>query len=158
MFSIQLSVNSALNVMEVKLFGFDLSKEHSETFFLFLQIFLRSLKRLVCLGSDTYYLLNDLETISMRGLDQPKTSLTTSSVTCDRRDQPAAMDMRCSPRLEREVEEVSRQLHLLTARAHLQDSRTEVINEWRLVGLVLDRLLFFVFLLIYLMCAVIVLA
>ncbi|XP_025097809.1 neuronal acetylcholine receptor subunit alpha-7-like [Pomacea canaliculata] len=121
-------------------------------------IFLRSLKRLVCLGSDTYYLLNDLETISMRGLDQPKTSLTTSSVTCDRRDQPAAMDMRCSPRLEREVEEVSRQLHLLTARAHLQDSRTEVINEWRLVGLVLDRLLFFVFLLIYLMCAVIVLA
>lgn len=142
--------------MEVKLFGFDLSKEHPDTFFL--QIFLRSLKRLVCLGSDTYYLLNDLETISMRGLDQPKTSLTTSSVTCDRRDQPAAMDMRCSPRLEREVEEVSRQLHLLTARAHLQDSRTEVINEWRLVGLVLDRLLFFVFLLIYLMCAVIVLA
>ena len=122
-----------------------------------MQIFLRSLKRLVCLGSDTYYLLNDLETISMRGLDNPKTSFT-PAINSERRDQTGVGDARGSARLEREVEEVSRQLHVLGARAHMQDSRAETVNEWRLVALVLDRVLFFVFFLIYLMCAVIVLA
>jgi len=101
--------------------------------------------------------LNDLETISMRGLDNPKTSFT-PAINSERRDQTGVGDARSSARLEREVEEVSRQLHVLGARAHMQDSRAETVNEWRLVALVLDRVLFFVFFLIYLMCAVIVLA
>ncbi|KAK7503109.1 hypothetical protein BaRGS_00005735 [Batillaria attramentaria] len=125
------------------------------------QIFLRSLKRLVCLGSDTYYLLNDLETISMRGLDHPKTSFTNAVTTSstDRREQTNAGDARVNnAKLEREVEEVNRQLHVLGARTHVQDSRAEALSEWRLVALVLDRVLFFIFFLVYVLCAVIVLA
>ncbi|KAL8611572.1 hypothetical protein ACOMHN_067011 [Nucella lapillus] len=120
-------------------------------------IFLRSLKRLVCLGSDTYYPINDMETITMRGLDNPKTSFAINSA--DRRDQGSTVgDPRAvNARLERELEEVSRQLHVLGARAHLQDTRSDNLNEWRLVALVLDRVLFFVFFVIYLLCAVIVL-
>ncbi|KAK7108213.1 neuronal acetylcholine receptor subunit alpha-3-like [Littorina saxatilis] len=134
-------------------------------------IFLRSLKRLVCLGSDTYYPINDLETISMRGLDQPKTSLTPGSVSTDRRDlqQQQQQQQTCvgdltrsaattTAKLEREVEEISRQLHVMGVRAHVQDARADAVNEWRLVALVVDRILFFLFLFVYLMCAVIVLA
>lgn len=93
----------------------------------------------------------------MRGLDNSKPSFTTP-LAAERREQSCAADMRSIPKLEREVEEVNRQLHLLSSRAHLQDSRTETLIEWRLVALVLDRVLFFVFLLVYLMCAVIILA
>ncbi|XP_076466888.1 neuronal acetylcholine receptor subunit alpha-3-like [Babylonia areolata] len=121
-------------------------------------IFLRSLKRLVCLGSDTYYPINDMETITMRGLDHPKTSFAITSADRGRDPPPATGDPRAvNAKLERDLEEVSRQLHLLGARAHVQDSRSENLNEWRLVALVLDRVLFFVFFVIYLLCAVIVL-
>ncbi|XP_059165447.1 neuronal acetylcholine receptor subunit alpha-3-like [Physella acuta] len=114
-------------------------------------IFLRSLKRLVCLGNDSYYPLTDLDTISMRGLDK--------TITCQDR-QPSNSDLRGinSSKVEKDIEEVNRNLSILSAKIALQDARQEVLNEWRQVALVVDRVLFFLFLLVFLMCSVILLA
>ncbi|CAL1546815.1 unnamed protein product [Lymnaea stagnalis] len=114
-------------------------------------IFLRSLKRLVCLGNDSYYPLTDLDTISMRGLDK-------TMAAQDR--QPANPELRGinSSKVEKDIEEITRNVSIFCAKIALQESRQDVLNEWRQVALVVDRVLFFLFLLVFLMCSVILLA
>lgn len=50
--------------------------------------------------------------------------------------------------LTRQVEEVTAQLKLLTSRFHHHDEEKEVIEEWQAVAKVLDRLLFWIVLLV----------
>ncbi|KAK0064423.1 nicotinic acetylcholine receptor subunit type H, partial [Biomphalaria pfeifferi] len=114
-------------------------------------IFLRSLKRLVCLGNDSYYPLNDLDTISMRGLDKTMASQERQQTNSDIRGMN-------SSKVERDIEEICRNMNLLSAKIALQDSRQDVLNEWHQVALVVDRVLFFLFFLVFLMCSVILLA
>ncbi len=120
----------------------------------FLQIFLRSLKRLVCLGGDSYYPLDEMETITMRGLDKSATVGISSPGDGPMRNQ----DSRSPSKLERDVEDLLKQLHLLTTRAAISEARQEMLSEWHQVALVLDRVLFFFFMVTFLMCSVIVLA
>ncbi|XP_071112930.1 neuronal acetylcholine receptor subunit alpha-10-like [Haliotis cracherodii] len=116
-------------------------------------IFLRSLKRLVCLGSDNYYPLDEMETITMRGLDKSAT-VGMSSLG----DGPMSnQDSRPPTKLERDVDDILKQVHLLTTRAAICEARQEMLSEWHQVALVMDRVLFFLFMLIFLMCSVILL-
>ena len=50
--------------------------------------------------------------------------------------------------LTRQVEQVTAQLKLLTSRFHNQDEEKEVIEEWQAVAKVVDRLLFWITLLV----------
>ncbi|BFZ10098.1 hypothetical protein BsWGS_13138 [Bradybaena similaris] len=101
-------------------------------------IFLRSLKRLVLLGNDSYYPLTDFDTISMRGLDKTLAS---------QERQGADLRGANTSKLEREMEELN-----------CNEARQDILNEWRQVALVMDRVLFFLFLLMFLLCSVILLA
>ncbi|NP_001267752.1 neuronal acetylcholine receptor subunit alpha-9-like precursor [Aplysia californica] len=114
-------------------------------------IFLRSLKRLVCLGSDSYYPLSDVDPISMRGLDKTISSQDRQLTNVENRSATTS-------KMEKDLEEITRQVNLLSARISVQDARDDALCEWRQVALVVDRVLFFFFSLIFLMCSVILLA
>ena len=101
-----------------------------------LQIFLKSLKKLVCLGDDTYYPLDESETISMRGLDKTIISVDSSSKVE-------------GSRLEKDVEEILRHVHSLVVNSTATQARLDVRSEWHQVAIVFDRILFFVFLLTF---------
>lgn len=100
------------------------------------QVFLKSLKKLVCLGEDTYYPLDESETISMRGLD--KQILTVDSTTKTE-----------GSRLERDVEEILRHVHSLVVNSTAKQARLDVRSEWHQVAIVFDRILFFIFMLTF---------
>ncbi|KAK3097858.1 hypothetical protein FSP39_013889 [Pinctada imbricata] len=109
--------------------------------------FLRGLKRLVCLGEDTYYPLDEMETISMRGLDR--------AVDGNVRQQT---EITSQNKLERDVEEILRHVHTLTLRSTVIEARHEIRNEWHQVALVLDRLLCFLFAMTFLLYTFVLLA
>ncbi|XP_041352662.1 neuronal acetylcholine receptor subunit alpha-3-like [Gigantopelta aegis] len=115
-------------------------------------IFLRSLKRLVCLGGESYYPLDETESISLRGIDKTSVGAPTPTEGSQRNQ-----DTRCSSKVETTMVDILRQLHLLTARAAIDEARNDMLNEWYQVALVLDRVMFFFFILIFLMCTVILL-
>lgn len=100
------------------------------------QIFLKSLKKLVCLGDDTYYPLDESETISMRGLDKTIISVDGSS----KGD---------GSRLEKDVEEILRHVHSLVVNNTAKEARLDIRSEWHQVAIVFDRILFFVFMLTF---------
>ena len=100
------------------------------------QIFLKSLKKLVCLGDDTYYPLDESETISMRGLDKAIISVDSSSKVE-------------GSRLEKDVEEILRHVHSLVVNNTAKEARFDVRSEWHQVAIVFDRILFFVFMLTF---------
>jgi hypothetical protein len=65
------------------------SKLYIFIYFSFTETEIVGLKRLVCLGDDTYYPLDESETVSMRGLDRPldtstKPDTTTSQSTMEK--------------------------------------------------------------------------
>ena len=103
---------------------------------IYFQVFLKSLKKLVCLGEDTYYPLDESETISMRGLD--KQILTVDSTTKTE-----------GSRLERDVEEILRHIHTLVVNSTAKQARLDVRSEWHQVAIVFDRILFFIFMLTF---------
>ncbi|XP_060068345.1 neuronal acetylcholine receptor subunit alpha-5-like [Ylistrum balloti] len=109
------------------------------------QLFLRGLKRVVCLGDDTYYPLDELETVSMRGLDRTMDGIVRQENTTQ-------------SKMERDVEEILRHLHTLTIRSTVLEARHEIRNEWHQVALVLDRIFFFLFILTFLLYTFVLLA
>ncbi|CAG2210644.1 neuronal acetylcholine receptor subunit beta-3-like isoform X1 [Mytilus edulis] len=101
--------------------------------------FLRGLKRLVCLGDDTYYPLDESETVSMRGLDRPLDSMTKPDTTTTQ------------SKMEKDIEEILRHVHTMAFRATVLEARQDVRNEWHQVALVIDRLLCFLFFITFLL-------
>ncbi|KAK6169464.1 hypothetical protein SNE40_020514 [Patella caerulea] len=112
-------------------------------------VFLRSLKRIVCLGNDNYYPLSSADCVSMKGLENPMLSSST--------DGQKTKETNNGSKLEADVEDLNRQLHILTARARSNEVKEEMIGEWRQVSLVLDRVLFFFFMLTILIYTVVLL-
>ncbi|XP_050390758.2 acetylcholine receptor subunit beta-like 2 isoform X1 [Patella vulgata] len=112
-------------------------------------VFLRSLKRIVCLGNDNYYPLSSTDCVSMKGLENPVLSSST--------DGQKAKETNNGYKLEADVEDLNRQLHILTARARTNEVKEEMLGEWRQVSLVLDRVLFFLFMLTILIYTVVLL-
>lgn len=110
-------------------------------------IFLRSLRRLVCLGTDNYYPLSDMEAISMRGLQPPGNA-----------GNQEVRGNSTSSKLERDMEDVSRQLNHLSTRFAKKEVRHDVLDEWHQVALVIDRTLFLLFIFIFILCSIILLA
>lgn len=100
------------------------------------QIFLKSLKKLVCLGEDSYYPLDESETISMRGLDKQIITL----------DSTTKIE---GSRLEKDVEEILRHVHSLVVKSTAKEARLDVRSEWHQVAIVFDRVLFFIFMLTF---------
>ncbi|KAL3883545.1 hypothetical protein ACJMK2_029828 [Sinanodonta woodiana] len=114
-------------------------------------IFLKTLKKMVCLGDTIYYPLEESETISLRGLDKPVINIDTASKSSDQTKQ-------YSSKLERDVEEILRYLHSLVVRSTADEARNEIYSEWSQVALVIDRLLCFFFFVTFLVCSFVLLA
>ncbi|GAB1606926.1 neuronal acetylcholine receptor subunit alpha-5-like [Argonauta hians] len=104
------------------------------------QIFLRSLRRLVCLGGDAYYPLNEQETVSMRGLDR----------AADTEVIVRPQDNQVVPKTERDMDEIKKHVRSMALRGAVLDARQEIFAEWQQVALVIDRILCIFFLLTYL--------
>lgn len=100
---------------------------------------MRGLKRLVCLGDDTYYPLDESETVSMRGLDRPMENMTKPDTTTTQ------------TKMEKDIEEILRHVHGMAFRTTVLEARQDVRNEWHQVALVIDRVLCFVFFLTFLL-------
>lgn len=101
--------------------------------------FLRGLKRLVCLGDDTYYPLDESETVSMRGLDRPLDTSTKPDTTTSQ------------SKMEKDIEEILRHVHTMAFRSTVLEARQDVRNEWHQVAIVIDRLLCFLFFITFLL-------
>lgn len=100
------------------------------------QLFLKTLKKLVCLNDDNYYPLDDKESVSLQGIE--KQSLNT--------DQTIKTD---GNKLERDVSEILRHVNTLVIRTLVAKSRSDARNEWYQVGIVIDRIMCFLFMLIF---------
>ena len=92
---------------------------------------MKTLKKLLCLGDDVYYPLDESETISMRGLE--KQVLNDNSPKIE------------GSRVERDVQEILRHVHTLVIKSSAKDARAEMRSEWQQVAIVFDRILFFIF-------------
>lgn len=108
------------------------------------QVFLRSLRRLVCLGGDAYYPLDEQETVSMRGLDRASES----DVIVRQQDNQAI------PKAERDMDEVKKHVRSLAIRGAVLEARQEVFAEWQQVALVIDRIMCIFFLLTFLISTI----
>ncbi|KAL5009927.1 hypothetical protein ScPMuIL_012232 [Solemya velum] len=115
------------------------------------QVFLKGLKRLLCSADDSYYVLDEREIMTMRGLNK-------SLVKLDRDPKQHASIAEASSKLEQDVEEINRMVHGLAVRSSVLESREEITNEWKQLVLVIDRLLFCVFLFVFVMYTLILLA
>ncbi|XP_050390766.1 acetylcholine receptor subunit beta-type unc-29 [Patella vulgata] len=99
-------------------------------------IFLRCLKRIVCLGNDPCY---SAGSVSMKGLENPMSSSST--------DGQKASETENGSKLETDVEDLNRQIRFFTRRARMNEVKEEVVGEWHQVALVIDRVILFLFLL-----------
>ncbi|XP_060585218.1 acetylcholine receptor subunit alpha-like 1 isoform X3 [Ruditapes philippinarum] len=101
------------------------------------QLFLKTLKKLVCVTEDSYHPLDDTETISFKGIER-------QSVV------PNTPDIKHGDnKLERDVEEILKQVNVLAVRSLIAESHGNVRTEWYQVVLVFDRIMFVLFLLIF---------
>lgn len=97
---------------------------------------------MVCLGGDAYYPLDEMETITMRGLDK--------TTNIHDVDYPKPTDMTSHPsKLERDVEEILKHMRTLATKEAILDARLEIRSEWQQVAMVVDRILCFLFMLIF---------
>ncbi|KAK6169466.1 hypothetical protein SNE40_020516 [Patella caerulea] len=103
-------------------------------------VFLRCLKRIVCLGNDTD---NPGEACnasgSMKGLENPMLSSST--------DGQKVKETETGSKLEADVEDLNRQIRFFTRRVRSNEVKEEMLGEWHQVSLVIDRIIFFLFLL-----------
>lgn len=95
---------------------------------------LRGLRRLVCLGDDSYFPLNEIDTLTMKTLDIPAVEPTVKP------DIPGSPN-----KLEKDVEEILRHVQTMIICTKTAQARQEVQNEWRQVAVVFDRVLCFLF-------------
>ncbi|KAK6169465.1 hypothetical protein SNE40_020515 [Patella caerulea] len=98
-------------------------------------VFLSCLKPIVCLENDNYHPVISTDCVPMKGFESPGLST----------EHDEHRDGKIGSKLEADVEDLNRQLHILTARARSNEVKEEMIGEWRQVSLVLDRVLFFLF-------------
>ncbi|XP_022292441.2 neuronal acetylcholine receptor subunit alpha-6-like isoform X1 [Crassostrea virginica] len=98
------------------------------------QCVLRGLRRLVCLGDDSYFPLNEIDTLTMKTLDIPAVEPTVKP------DIPGSPN-----KLEKDVEEILRHVQTMIICTKTAQARQEVQNEWRQVAVVFDRVLCFLF-------------
>lgn len=99
-----------------------------------LQCILRGLRRLVCLGDDAYFPLNEIDTLSMKSLDIPAVEPIVKSDISGNQSK-----------LEKDVEEILRHVQTMIICTKTAQARKEVQNEWKEVAVVLDRVLCFLF-------------
>ncbi|XP_064607615.1 neuronal acetylcholine receptor subunit alpha-2-like isoform X2 [Liolophura sinensis] len=97
------------------------------------KIFLQGLKRVACFGEDTYYPLDEMETISMRGLDRHMTEAESNQ---------KASETSSSSKMEKDVEQILKHMRGVAIRNSVSDARADIRSEWQLVAMVIDRLLF----------------
>lgn len=98
------------------------------------QCILRGLRRLVCLGDDAYFPLNEIDTLSMKSLDIPAVEPIVKSDISGNQSK-----------LEKDVEEILRHVQTMIICTKTAQARKEVQNEWKEVAVVLDRVLCFLF-------------
>ncbi|XP_014769464.1 neuronal acetylcholine receptor subunit alpha-10 [Octopus bimaculoides] len=103
------------------------------------QIFLRGIHHLVCLGSNTYYAVDEEETLSMRGFDRPN----------ERDAKTGVQGSQAVPKSERDMDEIKKCVQYLAQRATITGARQEITAEWQQVALVIDRILFIFFVLTF---------
>ncbi|XP_050390754.1 neuronal acetylcholine receptor subunit alpha-2 isoform X2 [Patella vulgata] len=99
-------------------------------------VFLSCLKPIVCLENDNYYPVISTGCVPMKDFASPS-GLST--------EHDGHRDGKNGSKLETDVEDLNRQVCLLTARARTNEVKEEMLGEWRQVSLVLDRVLFFLF-------------
>ncbi|XP_045197749.2 neuronal acetylcholine receptor subunit beta-3-like isoform X3 [Mercenaria mercenaria] len=100
------------------------------------QLFLKTLKKIVCVNEDSYHPLDDTETISFKSID--KQTVTNS-----------ADGKHDGNKLERDVDEILKQVNVLVVRSVIAESRRNVRTEWYQVVLVFDRIMCLLFLLVF---------
>eukprot|EP00106_Octopus_bimaculoides_P002021 XP_014769463.1 PREDICTED: neuronal acetylcholine receptor subunit alpha-5-like [Octopus bimaculoides] len=98
-----------------------------------LQIFLKGLRKLVCLGDDTYHPTDEQETMSMRGKD------VVVGVNDEKPPQTSGGNM----------DEINKHMQSLAQRDSVLDARQEVLAEWQQMAMVIDRIMFILFLIIF---------
>lgn len=99
------------------------------------QVFLRSLKKLVCVTEDSYHPLEDTEAISFRNIEKQ---------TNDNADVKSD-----ASKLEKDVGEILKQVNMLVKHSVVAESRRGVRSEWYQLALVFDRIMCFLFLIIF---------
>ncbi|XP_052241125.1 acetylcholine receptor subunit alpha-like isoform X1 [Dreissena polymorpha] len=109
------------------------------------KIFLKTLKKLVCLGDDAYYPLEESEAVSLRSLE--KQSVVTHA------DSPRNAE---ETKMERDMDEILRHVTTLVMRTAVTDSHCDAHAQWYQVAMVLDRVMciFFTAIFVIYTCAI----
>jgi len=102
-----------------------------------LQLFLKALKKVVCLRDEEYFPLEEVEAVSLRSLEK---QFLANSETIKAE----------TSKLEKDVEEILRNLSVLVTMT--SQSRGDMRNEWYQVALVFDRIMCFLFSLVFVVC------
>lgn len=100
------------------------------------QVFLKTLRKIVCLSDDSYYLLDDKESVSLQSIEKHPVNA----------DQAIRND---GNKLERDVAEILRHVNTIVIRTAMAESRSGTRSEWYQVGIVFDRIMCFLFVLIF---------
>jgi hypothetical protein len=103
---------------------------------LYFQVFLKTLRKIVCLSDDSYYLLDDKESVSLQSIEKHPVNA----------DQAIRND---GNKLERDVAEILRHVNTIVIRTAMAESRSNTRSEWYQVGIVFDRIMCFLFVLIF---------
>ncbi|CAI9738546.1 neuronal acetylcholine receptor subunit alpha-5-like [Octopus vulgaris] len=101
-------------------------------------IFLKGLRRLVCLGDDTYRPTDEQEAMSMRGKD------VVVGVTEEKPPQTPGGNM----------DEINKHMQSLAQRDSILDARQEILAEWQQLAMVIDRILFILFLIVFIISTI----
>ncbi|KAL4233336.1 Neurotransmitter-gated ion-channel transmembrane region [Mactra antiquata] len=101
------------------------------------QLFLKTFKSLVCVTDDNYYPLENSETLSLRSLEKLSTTTSNDSARND------------GDKIERDIEDIMKNVNTILMYNIKRDSHACVKTEWYQVALVLDRMMCFIFGLIF---------
>ena len=106
---------------------------------------MKTLKKLVCLGDDAYYPLEESEAVSLRSLE--KQSVVTHA------DSPRNAE---ETKMERDMDEILRHVTTLVMRTAVTDSHCDAHAQWYQVAMVLDRVMciFFTAIFVIYTCAI----
>ncbi|XP_029656644.1 neuronal acetylcholine receptor subunit alpha-5 [Octopus sinensis] len=101
-------------------------------------IFLKGLRKLVCLGDDTYQPTDEQEAMSMRGKD------VVVGVNEEKPPQTSGGNM----------DEINKHMQSLAQRDSILDARQEILSEWQQLAMVIDRILFILFLIVFIISTI----